>query len=1033
MSEKELPPLRVRIIGDDSDLKKTLKDVVDHVDKVGDNIAKTGKKVQKETAKASREAARTSQTTNNEAVQATDRQVRSIKKWVKDMKSKVKDIQSGGKREWNRMIEGVDQQLKQQAELRKQADKDADRRAKEADDRAKARRKEMDDAAEKRAKEADARQKERIKQRAIEAQRASLAASHGPSLKELKEAKAYAQEVQKGLKAMHGPNLQEILDAQRHAANFMGPAGNYAAMHGPSPKQLKQAQAQFKQQQGSGVMHGPSLAQLQQGQQYHQRQQAATQARTDRAERARIRRLNQEMDRMSRQVQRHQEQAARHQQRQATQFQNAQYRADIRNQQQLHRDRLGYARQLGNFQRSLQDRRTARADMGFGLGARADIYMHINALKNIVQTGKGFLDVAISFEQSQVAIAAFTGDLIQADRIMARIQDYAIASPYQTVQLADMARNMMSYGIAADDAVNTLQMLGDVAGGSGLRLERLSFAMSQISSMGRLQGQELRQLTEQGFNPLETISRKTGHSMMTLKKAMEDGKISAQMVTEALKVETSAGGRFAAMAQKMQNSLGGMINQVRELIQKMSLTMVKALEGDMKKALLYTIERLKTFITYLETPAGKEAIKRFAEIAKHVLVMAVTFHTVGLAIAVMRWQVASLATILSVLQMVLVPMRMALALLVGPLMLAAHAIQAFLTGTVVGFIGFATSLATSLIGLGAMGMAVAGVRDLVAGRQGLGQAFEDLPNRIKKASMAIQGFFYNIEENWKIVVQWFRQNYDALMSFAMATTNNMLKALGNNIMVIGEFLIEAFMIGIDWIEANLPMIIDRLMAASKSAVAGAGRGLLKSKGMQGAFNEILYTAMGPIGSYLKANLGKGTKLGQASVAGNALTPVGLMGAAAGTTPEGGAASTKLLDAANKMVTNLMHGFEVGEKAPTKIVEELLAKLKTDLPKIEFPELPELKMPEEFTPDFSALGNLAQSLQGIKLTDTAAYRSAEHAKQVYEYTRNMEAIQAGLKGDTKKDDVQKQQLKALQGIEKNTRPGAAPQAANLAAP
>jgi hypothetical protein len=91
------------------------------------------------------------------------------------------------------------------------------------------------------------------------------------------------------------------------------------------------------------------------------------------------------------------------------------------------------------------------------------------------------------------------------------------------------------------------------------------------------------------------------------------------------------------------------------------------------------------------------------------------------------------------------------------------------------------------------------------------------------------------------------------------------------------------------------------------------------------------------------------------------------------------------------------------------------------------------MPEEFTPDFSALGNLAQSLQGIKLTDTAAYRSADHAKQVYEYTRNMEAIQAGLKGDTKKEDVQKQQLKALQGIEKNTRPGAAPQAANLATP
>jgi hypothetical protein len=129
---------------------------------------------------------------------------------------------------------------------------------------------------------------------------------------------------------------------------------------------------------------------------------------------------------------------------------------------------------------------------------------------------------------------------------------------------------------------------------------------------------------------------------------------------------------------------------------------------------------------------------------------------------------------------------------------------------------------------------------------------------------------------------------------------------------------------------------------------------------------------------------------------------------------------------SKLLEGLQHGFEKegifkGLKMP---------EFKLDRPELKFPEMPEIKLPEAYTPDFSALGRLVEGAQAVKLTDTAVYGSADHAKRVYEYARNMEGIQAGLRGEPKKEDLQQQQLKTLQGIEKNTRPGVKPQVANL---
>ena len=56
--------------------------------------------------------------------------------------------------------------------------------------------------------------------------------------------------------------------------------------------------------------------------------------------------------------------------------------------------------------------------------------------------------------------------------------------------------------------------------------------------------QDLNQMINTGFNPLEVISRKTGKSIAQLKEEMVAGGISAEELGEAFLMATQEGDRF---------------------------------------------------------------------------------------------------------------------------------------------------------------------------------------------------------------------------------------------------------------------------------------------------------------------------------------------------------------------------------------------------------------------------------------------------------------------------------------------------------
>lgn len=181
-----------------------------------------------------------------------------------------------------------------------------------------------------------------------------------------------------------------------------------------------------------------------------------------------------------------------------------------------------------------------------------------------VALAKTGVDAAMTMESLNAEFRVMTGSAEQARDVIGQIADFAAHTPFDKLGLSSAAKTLMAFGLDAKKVVPTLKMLGDVAGADQNKLNGLALVFGQIQSTGRLMGQDLLQLINQGFNPLTEISKQTGLSVAELKKAMENGAISADMVTLAFKSATSAGGLFYGNLEAQSQTLQGRISTLRD-------------------------------------------------------------------------------------------------------------------------------------------------------------------------------------------------------------------------------------------------------------------------------------------------------------------------------------------------------------------------------------------------------------------------------------------------------------------------------------
>lgn len=212
--------------------------------------------------------------------------------------------------------------------------------------------------------------------------------------------------------------------------------------------------------------------------------------------------------------------------------------------------------------------------------AYAALEMLVGTVDRISGVFDSLVGSSLAFEQTQANMRTLmNGNAEAADAMLGKIREYGKNTVYDTSGLVEAQKTMMSFGIESEKAFSTLKQIGDIAMGDSNKMQSLALAFSQTTSTGKLMGQDLLQMINAGFNPLQVISEKTGKSIGTLKDEMSKGAISADMVAQAFQWATEEGALFYQGAEMAGQTVGGRIATMRDTIDEWKISLFEATGG----------------------------------------------------------------------------------------------------------------------------------------------------------------------------------------------------------------------------------------------------------------------------------------------------------------------------------------------------------------------------------------------------------------------------------------------------------------------
>lgn len=250
----------------------------------------------------------------------------------------------------------------------------------------------------------------------------------------------------------------------------------------------------------------------------------------------------------------------------------------------------------------------------------------IFAIGGATEFAKQIISVRGEIEKLEISFETLAGKS-KGDALFAEIRQFAVSTPMMMKDLAQGAQTMLAFNIEVEKVMPMLRAIGDISMGDAQKFNSLSLAFSQMSATGKLMGQDLLQMINAGFNPLSVISEKTGKSIGNLKKEMEEGKISTDMVTEAFLAATSAGGKFYGMLEKQSHGINGAISNLQGAIEDMLNDFGHASQGIVAGVIddaTYLVKNYETVAEILAGLVGTYGVYKAAVIANEAMIQAAT-------------------------------------------------------------------------------------------------------------------------------------------------------------------------------------------------------------------------------------------------------------------------------------------------------------------------------------------------------------------------------------------------------------------------
>ena len=202
----------------------------------------------------------------------------------------------------------------------------------------------------------------------------------------------------------------------------------------------------------------------------------------------------------------------------------------------------------------------------------------------LVSAGTELISGAASYQSSlegyNTSFTVMTGSAEKAAQVTEQLGVIAAETPFEMTTLADTTQLLMNYGLSADDAMAKMKMLGDISQGNSDKMGRVAMAYGQMSSAGKVHLEDVKQMIEAGFNPLQEISETTGESMNSLYKRISKGTLSVDEITASMERSTSEGGKYFGSMEMQAQTFQGRLSTLKDTV---NMSLGTALSGAMSR------------------------------------------------------------------------------------------------------------------------------------------------------------------------------------------------------------------------------------------------------------------------------------------------------------------------------------------------------------------------------------------------------------------------------------------------------------------
>lgn len=232
----------------------------------------------------------------------------------------------------------------------------------------------------------------------------------------------------------------------------------------------------------------------------------------------------------------------------------------------------GSSKQVDNLSKKMGDADGASKNLNDGFtvlkGTMANLASQ--AISKVVDGFKELVGGAVDYQKSMeyytTSFTVMTGSADKASETVKKLADIGATTPFDMPQLADATSLLMNFGFSADDAVDSMMMLGDISQGNAEKLNTIARAYGKMNSAQKVSLESINMMIDAGFNPLQEISEKTGESMQSLYDRVSKGKMSVDEITESMVRSTSEGGKYFQSMDAQSQTLDGRLSTLSDTI-----------------------------------------------------------------------------------------------------------------------------------------------------------------------------------------------------------------------------------------------------------------------------------------------------------------------------------------------------------------------------------------------------------------------------------------------------------------------------------